>query len=158
MQPGIHYKAYSLPPGYVPAYPVPPGQGDESQDSGPGIMEYWRLLQRRKGTVLLIAALGWILGILITLPMTPVYSARVTLEIQETNQTFLNMHNVQQFSSDSGPWGLMTDIQTHIRILQSAALMDRVMEKFKEDKPQQQLAEPTRVSAWRRAAHLPSCF
>ena len=151
LQPGIHYKAYSLPPGYVPAYPVPPGQGDESQNIGPGLMEYWRLLQRCKGTVLLIAALGWIAGILITLPMTPIYSAHVTLEIQETNPTFLNMHNVQQFSNDSGPWGLMTDIQTHIRILQSAALMDRVMEKFKDDKPSQQAAEPARVSAWRRA-------
>ncbi len=101
LQPGIHYKAYSLPPGYVPGYPQPPGQGGE-EDEGPGLIEYWRLLKRRKGTVALIAAAGLIVAVLVTLPMTPVYTAKAWIEVQETNRDFLNMREVEQFSSDSG--------------------------------------------------------
>lgn len=156
LQPGIHYKAYNLPPGYVPGYPVPPGQSNEGEEEGPGLVEYWRLLRRRKGTVFLIAAAGLILAILITLPMTPVYTAKAWIEVQETNQNFMNMKDVQQFSSDSGGFMLMTDIQTHIRVLQSITLMDRVVAKFKEQQPAAGSAPETgRVSAWRRALHLP---
>lgn len=154
LQPGIHYKAYALPPGYVPGYPAPPGQGDAGTQQGAGLVEYWRLVQRRKGAVMLIAALGWILGILVTLPMTPIYSAHVSLEVQETNPGFLNMNHVQQFATDSGGWMLLTEIQTHIRILQSNTMMERVLARFKDDKPENQLAQPGRISAWRRALHL----
>jgi capsular exopolysaccharide synthesis family protein len=147
-----------VPPGYVPAYPVPPGQSNEGEEEGPGLLEYWRLLRRRKGTVFLIAAAGLILAILITLPMTPIYTAKAWIEIQETNQNFLNMKEVQQFSSDSGGYMLMTDIQTHIRVLQSLSLLDRVTAKFKSPSPDgaaKDEPEVGRVSAWRRALNLP---
>ena len=155
LSPGVHYRATALPPGYVPGYPVPPGQSGEGEE-GPGLLEYWRLLRRRKGTVCLIAAIGLILAILITLPMTPIYTARAAIEIQETNQNFLNMRDVQQFSSDSGGWMLMTDIQTHIRILQSMSLLERVAGKFGSQSPNEAApVETGRVSAWRRALNLP---
>ena len=144
-----------MPPGYVPGYPMPPGQSNEGEDEGPGILEYWRLLRRRKGTVFLISAIGLILAILITLPMTPIYTAKAWIEIQETNQNFLNMKEVQQFSSDMGGGMLMTDIQTHIRILQSLSLLDRVADKLKGQSPNEGAAETGRVSAWRRALNLP---
>ena len=114
LSPGVHYRATAMPQGYVPGYPVPPGQPGEGEE-GSGLLDYWRLLRRRKGTVCLVAAIGLILAILVTLPMTPIYTARAAIEIQETNENFLNMRNVQQFSSDSGGWMLMTDIQTHLR-------------------------------------------
>ena len=38
-----------------------------------GLLEYWRILQRRKGTVILIAGLGMIAGFLYTVPQTPIY-------------------------------------------------------------------------------------
>ena len=158
LQPGVHYQSYAIPPGYVPGYPVPPGQSNEAEEEGPGLLEYWRLLRRRKGSVALIAAGGLILAILITLPMTPVYTAKAWIEIQEANQNFMNMKDVQQFSSDSGGYMLMTDIQTNIRVLQSISLLDRVVGKFKEKQaPGADGATPVgdRVSAWRRALNLP---
>ena len=154
---GIHYNSFTLPPGYVPGYPVPPGQSNEGEEEGPGLLAYWRLLRRRKGTVFLIAAAALILAVLITLPMTPVYTAKAWIEIQETNQNFMNMKDVQQFSSDSGGYMLMTDIQTHIRVLQSLSLLDRVTTKFKEQRAAGADGATTvgRVSAWRRALNLP---
>ena len=156
LQPGVHYKAMTLPPGYVPGYPVPPGQGAEAEDQGPGLIEYWRILRQRKGTILLIGAIGLILAVLITLPMTPVYSARTSLEIQEVNRNFMNMSAVNPVSSDSEGYMLMTDIQTQLRILQSNTLINRAVKKFEtvpvaESKPE----AAGRVAAWRRALNLP---
>ncbi|MBI2685991.1 MAG: polysaccharide biosynthesis tyrosine autokinase [Acidobacteria bacterium] len=155
LQPGVHYKAFTLPPGYVPSYPIPPGQGKEGEQQTSGLVEYWRLLRRRRGVVALIAAIGLILAVLITLPMTPVYTARTSVEIQDTNQDFLNMKSVQQFSSESGGWMLMTDIQTHIRVLQSMTLLDRAAKKMSQNLPPSPAQEPGRMSAWRRALNLP---
>lgn len=156
LSPGVHYRATALPPGYVPGYPMPPGQSNEGEEEGPGLLEYWRLLRRRKGSVFLISAVGLVLAILITLPMTPIYTAKAWIEIQETNQNFMNMKEVQQFSSDSGGGMLMTDIQTHIRVLQSLSLLDRVVDKFTSQWGNEDaLAEIDRVSAWRRALNLP---
>jgi uncharacterized protein involved in exopolysaccharide biosynthesis len=58
---------------------------------GPGLLEYWRILNRRKGTVILIAFVGLALGVLITLPQTPVYQAKAVLEVQNINENFMNM-------------------------------------------------------------------
>lgn len=156
LQPGVHYKAFSLPPGYVPGYPVPPGQsGDEEQ--GPGLIEYWRVLRRRQGSVLLAGAIGLILAVLVTLPMTPIYSASLTLEIQEMNRNFMNLSNVNPVSSDFDGYMLMTDIQTQLSILQSQTLLDRVVKKFEATNgPTPDVAPPAgRMSAWRKVLHLP---
>jgi polysaccharide biosynthesis transport protein len=137
LQAGAGYRGQALAPlGYVPAYPAPPGVPLEEPEGGPGLLEYWRLLQRRKGTVFLVAAIGLIVAVLVTLPMTPVYTARTWIEIQETNRDFLNMRGVQQFSSESGGYMLLTDIQTQIRILQSGALLERVDQKLREPAPE----------------------
>ena len=61
---------------------------------GSGLLEYWHMLRRRKGTFLLIAFLGLLAAVLFTLPQTPVYQARTTLEIQNLNENFLNMRAV----------------------------------------------------------------
>src|ERR1019366_3411104 len=67
-----------------------------TEDQGSGLLEYWHMLRRRKGTFLLIAFLGLLAAVLITLPQTPVYQARTTLEIQNLNENFLNMRAVSQ--------------------------------------------------------------
>ena len=150
LQPGVQYRGYVVPPGYGAAGPEP---GQEEQD-GPGLVEYWRVLQRRKGTVILISVLGLLLAVLITLPMTPVYQAKALLEVQDVNNDFLNMRAVQQFANGQG-FNAMMDIQTQIKILQSDSLLERVTNKLKVVKPGQIEQEGDRVSAWRRALNLP---
>ena len=54
LQPGVQYRGYVVPPGYGPIGP----ETVQEEDEGPGLVEYWRVLQRRKGTVILISALG----------------------------------------------------------------------------------------------------
>ncbi|QOY85107.1 polysaccharide biosynthesis tyrosine autokinase [Paludibaculum fermentans] len=125
----------------------------EEPDHG-GLIEYWRILRRRKGTLILISGLGLLLAVLVTLPQTPVYQAKTTLEILELNQDFMNMKNVQQVA-DGGTSNLMTDIQTQIKILQSESLLDRVVASFKAKEVSDLGRGKSRISAWRRALNLP---
>src|ERR1700729_1202433 len=62
--------------------------------SGSGLVEYWRVIVRHRGTVLLLACLGGLLGFLKTVPETPVYKAHATLEVQGTNSNFLDFKDV----------------------------------------------------------------
>lgn len=136
------------PAGYSGAFPV---DVDSSPDSA-GLIEYWRILRRRKGTVILIAFIGAAIGFLVTLPQTPVYQARASLEIQDVNQDFMNM---KQVSPESQTYNALTDIQTQIKILQSDTLRERTISKLKITKPGDLKLQESRPTLWRRALNLP---
>src|ERR1035441_9805667 len=91
------------------SYPSESGAPDEPEQGG--LLDYWRILRRRKGTVLLSAFFGLLIGVLVTLPQTPVYQARTSLEIQDINQSFLNVKEVSPVAG-SGSYAALTDIQT----------------------------------------------
>src|SRR6185295_15133147 len=67
--------------------------------SGSGLVEYWRVVLRHKGTVLLLLIVGGFAGFLSTLPETPIYRAHATLEVQGLNQNFLNIRDVNPTAS-----------------------------------------------------------
>lgn len=133
-------------------YPVPFGT-EAQEDTDGGLFEYWRLLRARKGTLVLICSIGLLAGLLVTLPQTPIYQAKTTLEVLELNQNFMNMKDVQQLSDS--PANLMTDIQTQIRILQSDSLVDRVTGAMTNGAATESPKNEGRVTAWRRALNLP---
>ena len=126
-----------------------PDLGAESEAGG--LLEYWRILRRRKGTLILVAGLGAVIGFLVTIPQTPIYQARTSLEIVSLNQNFLNMKESNPLSDSSSADA--TDIQTQIKILQSDSLLDRVVDKLHlTGLP---AAEPSRVATWRKLLNLP---
>jgi uncharacterized protein involved in exopolysaccharide biosynthesis len=88
--------------------------------SGPptSLFEYWHLFMKRKGTLLIAAVLGTCLGLLISLPRTPIYQARTTLEILGLNDNLLNTREVNP-ASPSVSTTAFEQIQTQIRLLQS---------------------------------------
>jgi uncharacterized protein involved in exopolysaccharide biosynthesis len=124
-------------------------------DAAPGgLLEYWGILRRRRGAVMLFAFFGVAAAVMITLPQTPVYQARASLEIQTLNQDFMNLRQVNPVSEQSLDYNT-NDIQTHIKLLQSSALLQRVMDKLKQNQPGE-LFQPTgRLASWRRALKLP---
>src|SRR5438067_435660 len=64
---------------------------DNVATDGPGLLvEYCNLLRRHKGAVLTLGLAGMLVAILFTLPQTPIYQARTSLEIQGVNENFLN--------------------------------------------------------------------
>src|SRR5258708_5840647 len=67
-------------------------QAGETSAAGP--LEFWRALRRRKGALLLFACGGALAGFLWTLPQTPIYQARTSIEIVGVNDNFLNTKQV----------------------------------------------------------------
>src|SRR5260370_1569957 len=80
-----------------------------------GLVEYWRILRRRKGTLILIAFPGALTGFLSTVPQTPLYQAPTSVEILGLNDDFLNIKQVNPVAQ-TGTFSETSDIQTHIRI------------------------------------------
>jgi len=121
---------------------------------GQGLLEYWHLILRRKWTILMIAFVGALAGLLISLPQTPVYRAHTTIEIQPLNDNLMNTRSIDPTPSTMDTY-VQTDILTQIKILQSDSLMERVATKLKVDRPPERPAQPGRISAWRKALGLP---
>jgi polysaccharide biosynthesis transport protein len=144
----IETQAYAAPPGG--GYPSPMVEDDEA----PGLVEYWRVLRRRKGTVILIAALGLLAGALVTLPQTPIYQAKTTLEMLELNENFMNMKDVREMAQSSG-FNVTMDIQTQIKLLQSESLIERTLRSLKYKPVEEMLTDTDRLSTWRRMLNLP---
>lgn len=133
------------------------GPDPSAEPESGGLLEYWRILRRRKGTLLLIAVLGAIVGFLVTLPQTPVYQVRTSIEIVGLNQNFLNIKESNPLNEGQSTVDA-TDIQTQIKILQSDSLIDRVLAKMKSGPKIDDAAAPpaTRLAAWRKLLNLPS--
>lgn len=120
-----------------------------------GLLEYGRILRRRKGTLILVAFLGALAGFLITVPQTPIYQARSTLEVQGLNENFLNMREVSPTVTASNIYYPEYDLQTQVRILQSATLRQRVLAKLRSENRNWPAGSTSRLSAWRKALGLP---
>ncbi len=88
------------------------------------------MLRRHKGTLVLIAFLGLLSSLLLTLPQTPVYQARTSLEIRNLNENFLNMREVNPTANEGGSSPPESDLQTQVKILQSESVLERVIAKL----------------------------
>ena len=129
---------------------------DVFEEAGPSpLLEYWQILRRRKGTLILIVFLGLLASLLFTIPQTPVYRARGSIEIQNVNQNFLNTRNVSPTADDGASEAPGSDLQTQAKILQSESLLDRVVAKLDLGKKLFPDDGSGRLSAWRKALELP---
>jgi succinoglycan biosynthesis transport protein ExoP len=128
---------------------------EEFAEPSPGLLpEYLQILRRRKGTLILIVVSGLLTSLLLTIPQTPVYQARGSLEIQNLNENFLNMRNVNPNEDEGGPSAPGTDIQTQAKILQSDSLLDCVATKLDLESRLFRAEGSGRIAAWRKALGL----
>jgi polysaccharide biosynthesis transport protein len=125
---------------------------DRDQENAVNLFEYWRLLRRRQGTLVLCLGLGLLAAVLVTMPQTPVYQAKTSLELLNLNEDFMNMKDVEQVADANG-YDLLTDIQTQIRILQSDTLLDRVLEEMRTAGVEPLIV--SRIASWRKLLNLP---
>jgi capsular exopolysaccharide synthesis family protein len=143
----------------VPARPVDvasreayqPEYADKTAEGG--LFEYWKIIRRHKGTVLLAAFSGAVVGFLTTLPETPIYQAHATVEVRGVNENFLNMRDVNP-DSGSGYMDPIVDIMTQVRILLSGSLREQTKPKPAAKKPSSFTYPTNRLSAWKKALRL----
>jgi capsular exopolysaccharide synthesis family protein len=148
----------SASPDAYPVRPYPLDGPDAATRVGPpsgGLLEYWRIIQRHKGTLVFICFLGGLAACLYTFPQTPVYQARATMEVQGLNENFLNLRDVNPTVAANSGWYPEYDLQTQVRILQSRTLLERVNAKLKNH-PRPLAPAGSRLEAWRRALGLPN--
>ena len=107
--------------------------GDLGTDSeSKGLLEYWDILRRRRKTVVLFTLLGLSAAALFTMLQTPTFRARTAIEIQNVNSDFLNAKQVNPVAEDSA-MNLLTDVQTQLKIIDSEALINRVIDTLKSN-------------------------
>jgi len=141
-------------PGY--GYPEPMQADASPEMQAGGLIEYWHMLRRRRGTLIVVAFLGVLAAILITLPQTPVYRARTALEIQNINNDFLNARQVNPVTEDGSGANALTDVQTQMKIVQSEALVDKVVDRLSAaGKPLPGQGEAGVFSTWLKALRVP---
>ncbi|HWR52727.1 MAG TPA: Wzz/FepE/Etk N-terminal domain-containing protein, partial [Bryobacteraceae bacterium] len=135
------------------AYGYGPYQ-DQAEGAG-ALVEYWRIIRRGKWTLLLVAFVGALLSVLLTLPQTPVFQARATLEIQPLNEDFLNMRSMSPVQQSPVTDYTLGDIPTQVKILESATLLKRTSARLIAGrKPGAAPPKTDRVSAWRSVFKL----
>lgn len=146
--PGYGRQGYGHPEGM-------PADGSIEMQTG-GLVEYWRIVRRRRGTLLVVAVIGVLAAILITLPQTPVYRARTALEIQNINSDFLNAKEINPVTEDGSGANALTDVQTQMRIVQSEALVDKVVDQLTATgELQPKPANGSLFSAWLKTLKVP---
>lgn len=126
---------------------------NDGSDSGSAI-DYARVLLRHKGKLCLFALGGILLGILVGIPQTPSYRVRTALEVLSLNQDFMNMKQTSPVATSDESYETSEE-ETQVQLLQSDALLDRVINKF--DPGLVYIRHTPRMAAtgWRNVLHLP---
>src|SRR5581483_666441 len=152
LPPPAYRRQAAVPAAYseIPCGTAPNLRG-EAQEAG-FLLEYWRMLRRKKGTLTFVAGLGTVAGFLVTVPQTPVYQAKTSIEIMGLNQNFLNVKESSPINEGGTSPDLM-DIQTQVTVLRSDALTDRVLAQLGGAASSD--AATGRIPAWRKLLHLP---
>src|ERR1700758_336649 len=93
-------------------------------------LDYWRILIRQRKMLLLGTLAGLIAAVLIGAVETPIYRARTSLEIQDFNDNFLDLKNVDPtVTKEDYPTGT-SYFETQVKLLQSESLLERVIDKL----------------------------
>src|SRR3989304_3517226 len=119
----------------IPAYTV----DLREEEQAPSLLDYWRVLRKRRWTVGAILLLVVVTVMIGTLRQTPVYRATAVLQIDRESQNILNF---QDFVADIDPWD-ETYLETFYNLIQSRSLAGRVVEKLQLDQSPEFQATPS---------------
>ena len=136
------------------AAPVTYTQDADEQYEG-GLIEYWRILRRHKGTVIVVSCLGLLIGVLVTLPQTPIYQAHASLEIQDINPDYLNLRSQTSGAEEGSITNALADIQTQLKILQSETLVEQTLAKLKKPAATDPETDGSWIPVLRKSLGLP---
>lgn len=138
----------SVPAKITPVYSEIPPPASTPQETSL-LVEGWQILWANKWLLLVCVLAGGIAGFVRTLPQPAAYRARVMLEMQGLNDQFLDLNKVDP-NSRAGSYGSDANIQTQIRILQSATVRDRTIEVLKKRGPAATEGAPAERTGWRK--------
>ena len=106
-----------------------PGSFPPEPGEAPHLLDYWRILRKRRWTVLSIFVVLFVVVLIGTVRQTPIYRAQATLQIDKENPQIFSFKEIFQFSSDSDEY-----LETQYKILQSHSLAMRVINELGLDR------------------------
>jgi succinoglycan biosynthesis transport protein ExoP len=95
----------------------------------PDLLEYWRVIQKRRATILTTAFIVFAVALFATLREKPVYKAQALVEIQKENPDIPTLQELFQVENISD-----TYLETQYRILKSENLARRVIALLRLDR------------------------
>jgi polysaccharide biosynthesis transport protein len=95
----------------------------------PDLLEYWRVVKKRRATILTTAFIVFAIALLATLKQKPVYKAQALVEIQKENPDIPTLQELFQVENISD-----TYLETQYRILKSENLARRVIALLRLDR------------------------
>ena len=122
-----------------------PGSFPPDPGEAPHLLDYWRILRKRRWTVLSIFVVLFVVVLVGTVRQTPIYRAQATLQIDKENPQIFSFKEIFQFSSDSDEY-----LETQYKILQSHSLALRVIDELGLDRQPEFL--PRSWWPWKTAA------
>lgn len=112
----------------TPPLPVPvTALGPARDEHFSPVAEFLRFLRDHLLVLAASTAAGLVLGYAYARNTVPSYRATTTIEVQDLNDNFLNLKEV---ASAAVPVSAANDLQTQVRILQSATLIGRVVQRI----------------------------
>src|SRR5215469_973381 len=143
-------------PGKTGRWPVPyvitPNEAPEDAEITPA--DYLHTLWRRKGTVAAFVLAGVLIGGGIAYMSPRVYQGQTAVEIQDVNENFLNLKDVDPTATGSSSAG-DAYVQTQAQILEQDSLIEQVVKKLNLDQRPNYLAHSGGMDAVRRLLALP---
>jgi capsular exopolysaccharide synthesis family protein len=119
------------------------------QDDSVSLFEYWDILRRRKSSILWSCLACGLLGWLVTLPQTPLYRARTSLEVIRQDDSMMAMAGqVRTYSSQREETAF---VRNQVEFLKSDTLVERVVEKLQLDQNPKRNETPglfSRMLSW----------
>jgi len=101
-------------------------------DEGPDIRAYWRIIQKRRWTILSILLITFGSVLIVTIKEKPVYRANTLLEIEKENPNIPTVQELFQLEDVSDNY-----LETQYKVLQSDTLARRVIEELHLDQVQE---------------------
>ncbi len=135
-------------------YAEPIEQDYLEEPDSEGLLDYGRTLWRNKATVSIAALLGALAGFLFSLPQTPIYRGRTTIEIETFNENYLNLREVSPTTATSR-YATEFDISTQVKILESESLVAKVVRKLKLEERPEFAYSAGPLAVWREALGVP---
>ena len=117
------------------------------------VSEYLRTFKRWRVAIGLSALIGGLLSVSLSLGVNPVYEARTSLEIEGLNTNLPGVRDVSP-TGDGNSASSEANIQTQIKLLQSASLLDRTVQHLKAEPHPQAIDKQDIVSQLKRSLHL----